>query len=92
MTPPDITWSSLTKPYGHRQDDGRRHPPFDAASFARAVVEGVDPDGQPLDPAMPLYNLRKPELEALIAYLKRIDRVLDPGLKRDDLKPARLQI
>ena len=90
VDPPDITWSSLTKPYGQRHDDGRRHPPFDAASFERAVVEGVDPAGQPLDPAMPLYSLGGAELEALIAYLKRIGRETAPGLSDTTVTVAAL--
>ena len=38
LAPPPITWSELAKPYGHRHDNGRAHPPFDAASLVRAVT------------------------------------------------------
>ena len=45
VVPPDITWSSLTGSYGHEHDFGRSHQAFDDASFARAVVKGLDPAG-----------------------------------------------
>src|ERR671914_374083 len=52
-----MTWSNLVKPYGHTHPTGRKHGPFNEASFARAVVGGVDPDGNDLLLAMPRYKL-----------------------------------
>ena len=45
------------KPYGHTHPTGRRHGPFDEASFARAVTGGVDPAGNNMLAAMPRYKM-----------------------------------
>jgi len=86
IRPPDITWRELTKPYGHEHDNGRRHPAFDERSVAIAVTRGLDPAGNRLDPAMPRYALSEPELAALIAYLKRLEFDLDPGIGDEVLR------
>lgn len=86
LRPPDITWRELTKPYGHRHEGGRAHPPFDLAGLARALAEGRDPGGHRLDPAMPRYVLSNRDVTALAAYLKRITEDLDPGLSAERLR------
>lgn len=86
LAPPPITWSELTKPYGHRHDNGRAHPPFDAASLLRAVTLGRDPAGQPLDSAMPRYALGREDQDNLVAYLKRLEHDHDPGVAADALR------
>src|ERR1041384_1113009 len=35
VTASNMSWSHLTKPYGHTDDGGRNHPPFTESSFAR---------------------------------------------------------
>ena len=85
IQPPDITWRELEKPYGHAHDNGRTHSPFDQESFARAVVAGVDPAGNRMDPAMPRYVLSDVDARNLVAYLKRIDQDHDPGIEPDTL-------
>jgi ABC-type branched-subunit amino acid transport system substrate-binding protein len=79
VVPSIVTWSELTKPYGHVHR-GRSHPPFDERTLARALEEGVDPAGHELDSTMPRYSLSRAELEALVAYLKVLERQGDPGL------------
>lgn len=79
VVPSIITWSELTKPYGHAHP-GRSHPPFDRRSVVRAVTEGVDPAGHPLDAAMPRYSLSRADAEALLAWLEVLERQADPGL------------
>jgi ABC-type branched-subunit amino acid transport system substrate-binding protein len=86
VVPPPITWAELTKPYGHVHPFGRRHPPFTEATLARAVVEGVDPGGNALDPAMPRYALDAAALEDLIAYLKRLGSEPTPGLSAEEIR------
>jgi len=86
LRPPDITWRELAKPYGHRHDNGREHPPFDLAGLGRVLAEGRDPAGHHLDPAMPRYALSGREVAALAAYLRRIDEDRDPGLAADRLR------
>ena len=86
LQPPEITWRELSKPYGHQHDSGRRHPPFDLAAFYRTLSEGLDPAGQPLNPAMPRYALAQSDAAALAAYLQVIDRDHDPGIAEGRLR------
>ena len=74
VTPPDIRWSELIKPYGHVHENRRQHGPFDVDSFRIAVTEGLDPDGNRLDQAMPRYLLAARDLENLQAYLKHLEK------------------
>jgi ABC-type branched-subunit amino acid transport system substrate-binding protein len=80
VTAGNLTWSNLVKPYGHTHPSGRRHGPFNESSITRAVVNGLDPDGNDLLVAMPRYKLSAADMADLIAYLKRLDSDLDPGL------------
>jgi ABC-type branched-subunit amino acid transport system substrate-binding protein len=84
--PPTITWSELAKPYGHVHPDGRRHPRFDARSFARAVSDGVDPGGNALDPVMPRYRMAPEDLAAITAYLRKLEQDRDPGVGEAELR------
>ncbi|HEV2762909.1 MAG TPA: ABC transporter substrate-binding protein [Pyrinomonadaceae bacterium] len=80
VTAGNLTWQHLVKSYGHTHPTGRKHGPFNEASFAAAVVEGRDPSGNSLLVAMPRYKLSKEDLADIIAYLKRIETDRDPGL------------
>lgn len=80
VTAGSLIWSNLIKPYGHEHTSGRRHKPFNESSFIRAVVNGIDSSGNNLLVAMPRYKLSPQDVADLMAYLKRIDTDLDPGL------------
>jgi ABC-type branched-subunit amino acid transport system substrate-binding protein len=80
VTPSAITWERLTKPYGLVQEGGRSHPPYTEGSLARAITEGVDPAGNPLQMAMPRYRMSPADLSDLIAYLQRVGHDGDPGV------------
>lgn len=80
VTAGNITWSNLIKPYGHTHPSGRKHGPFSESSFIRAVVNGIDSNSNDLLVAMPRYKLSPEDMADLIAYIKRIDTDLDPGL------------
>jgi ABC-type branched-subunit amino acid transport system substrate-binding protein len=80
VTAGGITWSNLVKPYGHTHTTGRTHGPFNESSFIRAVINGIDSSSNSLLVAMPRYNLSPEDMADLIAYLKRIESDLDPGL------------
>jgi ABC-type branched-subunit amino acid transport system substrate-binding protein len=88
VVPPAITWSELTKRYGHVHGAGRRHPAFDRKSVVRAVTEGVDPAGNPLDPVMPRFSLSREDAANLVAYLEALDHDRDPGLSTTSLRVA----
>ena len=80
VTAGNMTWNFLTKPYGHADDGGRKHPPFTESSFARLMTAGVDPAGNKLAVAMPTYRMNQEDMANLIAYLKVIEHDTDPGI------------
>ena len=80
VTAGNMTWAFLTKPYGHSDDGGRKHPAFTESSFARLMTSGIDPAGHKLAVAMPTYRMPQEDMANLIAYLKRIETDTDPGL------------
>lgn len=90
VIPADVRWSQLVKPYGHVHENGRSHPAFDEAGVARLLTEGLDPAGNRIDEAMPLYSLSEADLADLIAYLKRVETDRDPGIERDRLQVGTL--
>lgn len=80
VAPSNITWDSLTKPYGSGALLGRTHPPYDEKSVKRAVTLGLDPAGNPLNPTMPRYRMSLGDIADLIAYLKRVGNEPVPGV------------
>src|SRR5215203_2376114 len=80
VTAGNLTWSYLTKPYGHNDDGGRKHPAFSEASFTRMLTAGLDPAGNKLAVAMPTYRMPQEDMANLISYLKRIEGDTDPGV------------
>jgi len=90
VLPPDIRWSELAKSYGHVHENGRRHPAFDDASLARSIFAGIDAAANPLDRAMPLYQMSSQDMADLIAYMKVIENDLDPGIDASRVQVATL--
>ncbi|MCH9650516.1 MAG: ABC transporter substrate-binding protein [Deltaproteobacteria bacterium] len=86
ISPSNLTWEALTKPYGVRHEGGREHPPYDEASLRRAITMGVDSAGNPLNSTMPQYRLSRRDADDLVAYLKLLGREQDPGLSEDSLR------
>ncbi len=84
--PSNITYKELTKPYMVRQLDGRQRPAYTEETLARAITKGVDPAGNRLNPAMPLYSMSEEDLSALIAYLKHLGTELDEGVREDRIR------
>jgi len=82
---PGVRWDVLTDGDGHRHLS-RRHGPFDATTLARAIRDGVDPDGNPLEPTMPRYRMTDSDMADLIAYLGKVGREYDPGLTSDAIR------
>ena len=80
VTAGNMTWAFLTKPYGHSDDGGRKHPSFTESSFSRLMTSGIDPAGNKLAVAMPTYRMSQEDMANLIAYLKRIETDTDPGV------------
>ena len=80
VTAGPLTWSFLTKPYGHTDEGGRKHQAFSETSFVRMLTAGLDPAGNKLAVAMPTYRMPQEDMANLIAYLKRIETDTDPGV------------
>lgn len=85
VTAGNMTWSYLTKPYGHTDEGGRKHPAFSETSFIRMLTAGLDPAGNKLAVAMPSYRMPQEDMSNLIAYLKRIETDNDPGLSESSI-------
>lgn len=85
VTAGNMTWAFLTKPYGHADDGGRKHPPFTESSFSRLMTSGIDPAGNKLAVAMPTYRMPQDDMANLIAYLKRIETDTDPGVTDNNI-------
>ncbi len=86
VVPSDITWSHLTKSYGHRHDYGRTHPAFDSESAIAAIADGVDPAGNRLSDVMPRYDMSKDDMSALLAYIQQLESRTHPGLTDESIR------
>ena len=86
VVPSNITWSALRSSQGHNHSYGRSHPAFDEQSLGRAITGGVDPGGNPLGVAMPHFQMSEADVADLIAYIKKIETDLDPGLSADKIR------
>ncbi|MFP4345015.1 MAG: c-type cytochrome [Anaerolineales bacterium] len=67
---PNIQYEHLTEETEH--GEGEEHPPYNEALLKRAITEGLDPAGEPLDRTMPRWELEEDDLEDLIAFLKTL--------------------
>jgi hypothetical protein len=54
--------------------------PYDDETLARAIREGINVEGKPLNYVMPRYALDDAGMAALIAYLKGLDKTHVPGV------------
>ena len=68
-------------------DAQRRRPAYTEGTLARALREGIDPAGRPLDPLMPRFQLGGSDVAALDAYLRRLGAAESPGVG-----PGRLRL
>ncbi len=57
-------------------------------TLARAIRDGIDPDGRTLKYLMPRYNLDDTAMSSLIAYLKELSSGPVPGVTADTLQFA----
>ena len=53
---------------------------YDDKSLARALRDGVNPNGRPLDSLMPRYKLSNDEIKALSTYLRELSASYSPGV------------
>jgi len=84
--PSDIRWTELSKPYAITTKSGRERPPYSERLAIRAITMGIDSGGNPLNVAMPKYQLTREQAGDLVAYLKALDNILDPGITNQSIK------
>jgi hypothetical protein len=80
VSPSNLRWKALTKPYPVPNASGRAHPPYTPALVKRAITMGIDPGKHHLHVIMPRYRMSMLDADDLVAYLRRIGTDLDPGL------------
>jgi cytochrome c oxidase subunit 2 len=68
---PDIRYSTLTSA---RSEGTATLPPWTDADIARAIREGIEPDGNRLVAPMPRWAMTDADVKDLIAYLKELSR------------------
>jgi ABC-type branched-subunit amino acid transport system substrate-binding protein len=86
VTAGNLQWSNLTKPYGHTHPSGRKHGAFTEASVVFSITNGVDPNKNELNVAMPRFKMSPEDMADLLAYLKRIEFDRDPGITADRIE------
>jgi cytochrome c oxidase subunit II len=68
---PDIRYHTLTED-AHSADHAD-HPPYKDEDIKRAITEGIDPSGEPLERLMPRWEMSGEQLDELIVYLMTLD-------------------
>lgn len=68
---PDIRYHTLTE--GDHGEAHADHPPYTDEDIKRAITQGVDPAGQPLNWMMPRWDMSEEQLEDLLDYLQTLD-------------------
>jgi cytochrome c oxidase subunit 2 len=64
---PNITWPVLTGP-----DPDMKHPPYTEETLKRAITQGLDPGGDPLEYPMPRWQMSASDLNDLVAFIKTL--------------------
>jgi hypothetical protein len=72
---PDIRYETLTsEEHGAHGEEGEEdHPPYTEETIKRAISEGVDPDGEPLDWPMPRWSMSDEDLDDVVNFLRTLD-------------------
>lgn len=73
---PDIRYSTLTAAAHGQDNDGEEHqdhPAYTDETIKRAITQGLDPAGEPLDWPMPNWQMSDRDLEDLVNYLKELE-------------------
>ena len=82
----DIRHDTITRSYVRTTESGRSRSPYSDALLRRAIVEGVDSDGNVLDFTMPRWEMSDQDLEDLVAFLQRLGHVSAPGVSTDTIR------
>jgi cytochrome c oxidase subunit II len=63
---PAVTWPELRR-------NRAEHFPYTEATVKRAITEGINPAGKPLDRFMPRWEMPDRDLDDLIAFMKTLE-------------------
>jgi hypothetical protein len=74
--------------FASRGSGVRMRPPYDEETLGRALRQGLDAAGRPLDPMMPRYDLSAADLAALTAYLRGLSESPSPGVTDTEIRFA----
>ena len=80
---PDIRYSTLAdlEEEDHLEDADADHSgeetehghiPYDEASIKQAIIQGIEPDGEPLNSFMPRWSMSDQDLDDLVEFLKAL--------------------
>lgn len=82
----DIRYVYLSKPYGVTHISGRKHPAYTSESLKQSISNGIDPAGNKLDPTMVRWEMSRPDLDDLEAYIHRLSEMGHPGVTDDMIR------
>jgi len=68
--PSDIRYSHLTE---EEHGESEEHPPYTDELIKRAITQGLDPAGKPLDLTMPRWQMSEEDLNDLLEFLKTLE-------------------
>jgi mono/diheme cytochrome c family protein len=69
--PPDIRYEHLIEE--EHEEGGEEHPPYTDETIKRAITQGLNPAGEPLDYTMPRFRMSEADLNDLLEYLKALE-------------------
>lgn len=79
VRPANLEWDTLTRATATR-------PAYDEASLRRAITLGIDASGRRLSPTMPRYRLWRDDAGDLVAWLRRLGTLREPGVGDQTLR------
>jgi len=68
--PSDIRYHHLIE---EEHEEGEEHPPYTDELIKRAITQGLDPAGKPLDLTMPRWQMSEEDLNDLLEFLKTLE-------------------
>ena len=67
---PSITYYDLTEEEHEVHEGGEEgHPPYTDETIKKAITDGIEPDGEELDPCMPKWKMSDEDVNDVIGYL-----------------------
>ena len=80
VAPPNITWAMLIRPSRHDAASGRWRSAYTESLLIRAITMSIDASDNMLDPVMRRFALSLSDAANLVAYLKLLGSLPEPGV------------